>query len=95
MTHVTQRNLIGLSAMVQLKMNLFLSKALKQSASKPEIEAKFDCVGKRKKRKLHYMNCRTIKERDNCPQSTEQCQLCGQGICRAHSLRICKKCLEK
>ena len=95
MAHVTRRNLNGLSAMVQLKMNLFLGKALEQPEPKPEIEAKFDCVGKRKKCKLHYMNYRTIKERDNCPRSTEKCQVCGQSICRSHSLRICKKCLER
>ena len=93
--HLTRRNLNGLGALVQLKMNLFLSKVLEQPEPKPEIEAKYDYVGKRKKCKLHYMNCRTIKERDNYPQSTEQCQVCGQSICCAHSLRICKKCLEK
>ena len=95
MPHETRQNLNGLSAMVQLKMNLFLGKALEQREPKPEIEAKFDCVGKREKCKLHYMNCRTIKERDNCPQSTEKCQVCGQSICHAHSLRIYKKCMEK
>ena len=58
--------------MVQLKMDLFLGKALEQPEPKPEIDAKFHCVGKRKKCKLPDMNCRTIKE-DNCPQSTEQC----------------------
>ena len=71
MPHVTRRNLNGLKAMVQLKMNLFLGKVLEQSEPKPEIEAKFDCAGKWKKCKLHYMNCRTIKERDNSPQFTE------------------------
>ena len=95
MPHVAPRNLNDLSTMVRLKMNLFLGNALEQPEPKPEIEAKFDGVGKRKKCKLHYMNCRTIKERDNCPQSTEQCKVCGQSICHAHSLRICKKCLEK
>ena len=95
MPHVTRGNLNDLSAVVQLKMNLFLGKALEQPDPKPEIEPKFDCVDKRKKCKLHYMNCRTIKERDNCAQSTEQYQVCGQSIGRTHSLRICKKCLEK
>ena len=76
-------------------MNLFLGRALEQPEPKPENDAKFDFVGKREKCKLHYMNCRTIKERDNCLQSTEQRQVCGQSICRAHSHRICKKCLEK
>ena len=76
--------------------NKFISwQSIGATEPKPEIEAKFDCVGKRKKCKLHYMNCRTIKEKDNGPQSTEHCQVCGQSICHEHLLRICKKCLEK
>ena len=42
MPHVARRNLNGLRAVVQLKMNLFLGKALEQPEPKPEIEAKFD-----------------------------------------------------
>ena len=93
MPHVTRRNLNGLSAMVQLKMNLFLGKTLEQPEPKPEIEAKFDCVGKRKKCKLHYMNCRTMKEITVLNLLSN-----AKYVVKAyavHSLRICKKCLEK
>ena len=94
MPHVIRRDVNGLGLMVQLKKNLFLGTVFVVPEPKPKIEKRFECTAKRKKCVIHQANCRTKQEKDNCRKSTEQCQFCGDSICREHSLRLCVKCLE-
>ena len=94
MPHVIRRDVNGLGLMVQLKRNLFLGTAFVVPEPKPKIEKRFECTAKRKKCVIHQANFSTKQEKDNCPRSTEQCQSCGDSICREHSLRLCVKCLE-
>ena len=53
MRHVTRRNLNGLSAMVQLKMNLFLGKALEQQS--PNQRLKQNLIVLAKERNANYI----------------------------------------
>ena len=94
MPHVICRDVSRLGVMVQLKRNLFPGTAFVVPEPKPKIEKRFECTAKRKKCVIHQANCRTKQEKDNCRRSTEQCQSCGDSICREHSLRLCVKCLE-
>ena len=92
--HVIHRDVNGLGLMAQLKSNLFLGTAFVVAEPKPKIQKSFECIAKRKTCVIQQANYRTKQEKDNCPRSTEQCQSCGDSICREHSLRLCVKCLE-
>ena len=95
MPHVIRRDVNGLGLMVELKRKLFLGTAFVLPEPKPKIEKRFECTAKKKKKcAIHLANCRTKQEKDNCPRSTEECQSCGNSICREHSLCLCIKCLE-
>ena len=41
--------------------------------------------------------CKTIcgskAEKDKLGKSKEQCEGCGESVCRLHSVRVCDKCL--
>ena len=73
---------------------MFLGTAFIIPEPKPKIEKRSECTEKRKKYVIHQANCRTKQEEDICPSLTEQCQSCGDRICREHSLCLCVKCLE-
>ena len=94
MRHVIRQDVNGLGLMVQLKRNLFLCTAFVVPKPKPKIEKRFECTAKRKKCVIHQANCRTKLEKYNCPRSTQQCQSCGDSICREHSLCLYVKYLE-
>ena len=94
MPHVTRRDVNGLGLMAQLKRSLFLGTTFLVPEPKPEIEKRFECTAKRKKCVIRQANCRTKLKKDNYPRSTEQCQSCGDSICREHSLRLCVKRLD-
>ena len=92
--HVQRRSLNGLASSVQLKIKMFLGTTLLVDKIVPKIERRFTGTGQRRRCQLQMANCRTKKEKDNAPKSTEQCQSCGISICREHSMRVCHGCLQ-
>ena len=91
---VSCRTTNGLSKMVQLKIQMFLGRALDAPIPKPRVERRYYPNGKRKKYCIHLQNCQTKSEKDKAPQSKEQCQSCGESICQDLSIRLCHHCLE-
>ena len=80
--------------MVQLKIQMFLGTALDVPIPKPRTERRYDPNGTRKKFLIHLQNFQSKTEKDKAPHSKEQCQSCGDSICRDHSMRLCYHCLE-
>ena len=73
-----------------MKRRLFLRTALVEPKPKLKTENRYECKGKELRCKIHHAKaiCRTKEEKDKYPQSTEQCQSCGGGVCREHSLTL-------
>ena len=94
MPHVIHQDVNGLGLIVQLKRNFFFGTSFVVAEPKLKVKRGFECTTKRKKYVIHQANCRTKQEKKNCPRSTEQCQFCGDSICREHSLRLWVKCLQ-
>ena len=91
---VSHQSTNGLSKMVQLKIQMFLGSALDAPIPKSRIERRYDPNGTRKKCRIHLQNFQSKNEKDKAPQSKEQCQSCGESICRDHSMHLCYHCLE-
>ena len=92
--HVQRRSLNGLASSVQLKINMFLGTTLLVDEPVPKVERRLTGTGHRRKYQLHMANCHTNTEKDNAPKSTKQCQSFGISICREHSKRVCRGCLQ-
>ena len=90
--HVQRRSLNGLASSVQLKINMFLGTALLVDEPVPKVERRLTGTGHRRKYQLHMANCHTNTEKDNAPKSTKQSF--GISICREHSMRVCRGCLQ-
>lgn len=83
--------------MLHMKRRLFLRTALVEPKPKLKTENRYECKGKELRCKIHHAKaiCRTKEEKDKYPQSTEQCQSCGGGVCREHSLTLhMQQCLK-
>ena len=91
---VSRRSTNGFSKMLQLKIQMFLDTALGAPIPKSRIERRYDPNGTRGKCLIHLQNCQSKSQKDKAPQSKEQCQSCGESICRDHSMRLCYHCLE-
>ena len=73
---------------------MFLGTALLVDEPVPKVERRPTGTGHRRKYQLHMANCHTNTEKDNAPKSTKQCQSFGISICREHSMRVCRGCLQ-
>ena len=92
--HVQHRSLNGFVSSVQLKIKMFLGKALLVDEPLPKVERRFAGTGQKRRCQLHIANCHTKTEMDNASKSTEQCQSCGISIFREHAMRVCHGCLQ-
>ena len=94
LSHVQQRSLNGLVSSVKLKIKMFLGTAVLVDEPVPKVQKRFTGTGQRRKCQLHITNCHTKTEKDNAPNSTDQCQSFGISIFRKHSMRVCHDCLQ-
>ena len=55
---------------MQLKIKMFLGRALLVDEPVPKVERTFTGTGQRRKCQLHMANCHTKTEMENAPKST-------------------------
>ena len=58
---------------MQLKVKMFLGKALLVDEPAPKVEGRFAGTAQWRRCQLQMANCQTKKKKDNAPNSTEQC----------------------
>ena len=92
MPFIQQRSLVGLRKPLLNKINYIKNTNFHQNQS--SVEKKYPAVGNRKRcQKTCKTICGSKVEKGKFGKSKEQCEGCGESVCRLHSMRACDKCL--
>ena len=91
MPFIQQRSLVGLRKPLLKKINYIKNTNFHQKQS--SVEKKYPAVGDRKRCETCKTICESKAEKDKLGKSKEQCEGCGESVCRLHSMRVCDKCL--